>query len=103
MAVRSNPFKPILKKIPAPLKNKYFIVLAFFCALMIFFDKHDVLTQWRLQQTLNQLEKDKVYYQNKIKEAKEDKRDIELNTEKFARERYYMKKDDEDVFIIIEE
>ena len=102
MALRNNPFKPILKKIPAPLQNKYFLVLLFFCAWLVFFDRHDVLTQFKLQQTLNRLEVDKVYYEDKIKQAKKDKKDIEEDKEKFAREHYYMKKDDEDVFIFVE-
>ena len=103
MALRNNPFKPILKKIPAPLQNKYFLVLLFFCAWLIFFDRHDVLTQFKLQQTLNRLEMDKKYYELKIEDAKVDQKDIELNKEKFAREHYYMQKDDEDVFIFVEE
>jgi len=72
MAVRNNPFKPIIKQIPAPLRNKYFLVLTVFITWMIFFDKHDVLTQWQLQQTLNKMEQDKVYYKIKIKETWQD-------------------------------
>ena len=102
MAVRNNPFKPIIKQIPAPLRNKYFLVLTVFITWMIFFDKHDVLTQWQLQQTLNKMEQDKVYYKIKIKETWQDKQDIENNKEKFAREHYYLQKDNEDVFIIVD-
>jgi len=102
MAVRNNPFKPITRNIPDTLKNKFFLVLVIGAAWMIFFDKHDFLTQWELNQQLNGLEKDKAYYEEKIKEVKEDKRDIEGNKEKFAREHYYMKKKDEDVFIFVE-
>jgi len=103
MAVRNNPFKPITRKIPDTLKNKYFLVLVIGAAWMIFFDKHDFLTQWKLNQTLKELEVDKVYYEEKITEVKEDKKDIENNKEKFAREHYYMKKNNEDVFIFVEE
>jgi len=103
MAIRNNPFRPILKKIPAPFKNKYFLVLIFFMAWMIFIDKHDVLTQIKLQQTLNKLEVDKQYYNDQIEEARQDKKDIELNKEKFAREHYHLQKKDEDVFIFVEE
>ena len=103
MAIRNNPFKPFIKKIPAPLRNSYFLVLVLFFGWLVFFDRHDILTQWRLQQTLHKLEEDKVYYEEKIKEVKKDKEDIENDKEKFAREHYYMKKDNEDVFIIVEE
>ena len=100
MAARPNPFKPILDTIPAPMRNIYFLSLVLFFAYMIFFDKHDFLTQWRLQQGLNKIEQDKMYYENKIKEVKKDRRDIENDKEKFAREHYYLSKKGEDVFII---
>ncbi len=103
MAVRNNPFKPIIKAIPAPLRNRYFLVLALGLAWIIFFDKHDILTQWTLGQTLKELEADKQYYKEQIKQVRNDKKDLETNIEKYAREHYYMKKDDEDVFIFVEE
>jgi len=70
---------------------------------MVFFDKHDILTQYRLQKSLDHLEMDRTYYHEKIETAKADKVDIERDKEKFAREHYYMQKDDEDVFIFVEE
>ncbi|MFT4663639.1 MAG: cell division protein DivIC [Polaribacter sp.] len=103
MAVRNNPFKPILKMIPAPLRNRYFVVLVLGAAWIIFFDKHDVMTQWKLNQSLNNLEADKSYYKVQIEKVKKDKEDLNTNKEKFAREHYFMKKDKEDVFIFVEE
>ncbi len=103
MAVRNNPFKPILKMIPAPVRNRYFVVLVLGAAWIIFFDKHDVMTQWKLNQSLNELEADKSYYKVQIEQVKKDKEDLETNKEKFAREHYFMKKDKEDVFIFVEE
>ncbi len=69
MATNNNPLKPLFDKVPKPLKNRYFLVLAAFFAWMIFFDKHDLLTEWRLQKTVNKLEAKKVYYQEQIKVA----------------------------------
>jgi len=103
MAKRKNPFQPLLDRIPAPARNRYFMVSILFLAWMVFFDKHDILTQFRLQATLERLKADKGYYQEKIEEAKADKIDIERDKEKFAREHYYMHKDDEDIFIFVEE
>jgi len=103
MANGRNPLQPLLELIPAPLRNKYFIVLALFFGWMIFFDKHDFLTVWRLQRTVDKLELDKEYYSKKIEESERERADLEENKEKFAREKYYMKKSDEDVFIIVEE
>lgn len=103
MANNNNPLQPLLDKVPGPLKNKYFLVLAAFFAWMIFFDRHDLLTEWRLQTTVNKLEADKLYYIEQIKLAKQKRMEQEVNEEKFARERYFMKKQGEDVFIIVEE
>jgi len=99
--IRNNPFKPIIKKIPAPIRNRYFLALVFFAAWLIFFDKHNIWTQYQLQQSLNKLKSDKIFYEEKIQEVKQQKKDIELDTEKFAREKYHMKKKNEDVFVII--
>lgn len=103
MALLNNPFKPILKQIPAPFKNKYFVTLVLFFIWMIFFEKRDFLTIYKLQQSIHKMEQDKTYYENQIVEAKKDQLDILNNKEKYAREHYYMKKNDEDVFIIVEE
>lgn len=95
-------FQPLLDLIPPPFRNRYFLVLAVFFFWMIFIDKHDVVTQWRLQRTLNKLEAEKAYYHQKIEQAERDRQNLQTNGEKFARERYYMKKQGEDVFIIEE-
>lgn len=100
MAIGKNPLQALIEEIPAPLRNKYFLVLVAFFAWMIFFDKHDFITQWQLQRTVDKLEKDKQYYSKKIEEAEQDRYDLEVNREKFAREHYYLQKSDEDVFII---
>ncbi len=103
MANGRNPLKPLLNLIPAPLRNKYVIVLILFFGWMIFFDKHDFWTVWRLQRTVDKLEEDKEFYSKQIEKAEQERLDLEANKEKFAREKYYMKKNDEDVFIIVEE
>ena len=99
MAVRNNPFKPITRGIPAPLRNKYFLVLVFFSMWMIFFDKHGLYDNWGLSQKVNQMEADRNYYIERIEEVKEDRKDLHNNIEKYGRENYFMKKDNEDVFI----
>lgn len=103
MANYNTPIEEFWANLPAPIKNKFFIALVIFFALMIFFAKADPITQWRLQRTVDQLREDKEYYTRKIEEAKQDRLDLEINKEKFAREKYYMKKQNEDVFIIVDE
>ena len=90
-------------KLPAPLRNRYFITAVLFIAFMIFFDRHDVFTNFRLQRTVNKLEDDRLFYQEKIEEAKQERLDMEVNKERFARESYFMQRNNEDVFIITEE
>lgn len=99
MAVK-NPLKPYLDKVPAPFKNKYFLILVIFFAWMVFFDKQDILTQWKLARTLKRLETDRTYYSQKIEEAERTKEDMRINLEKYARERYFVKRGNEEVFII---
>jgi cell division protein FtsB len=99
----SNLLQSLFSYVPAPLRNRYIFVLAVFFFWMIFIDKHDVITQWRLQHTLDKLQKDKAYYSKKIQEAERERKNLEKNGEQYGRERYYMKEEGEDVFIIEEE
>lgn len=92
--------KDLWNKLPAPLRNRYFITALVFVAFMIFFDRHDVLTQVHLQRTVNKLEQDKVFYEDQIKREEEQRLDMDINQERFAREQYYMQRNNEDVFII---
>ena len=100
MAKPKNPFQDYIDRLPAPLKNKYFVSLVLFFAWMVFFDRHNIIVQWRLQNTLEKLKEDRAYYEEKLEEAKQTRYDLEINREKFARERYFMKRSDEDVYII---
>lgn len=99
---RVNPFKPLLKRIPSPLRNRYSLILLLFTVWMLFIDKHDLWTQIKLSSSLRKLKTDKKYYEAKIEEVKNDQKDIEQHKEKFAREKYFMSKSNEDVFIIEE-
>jgi len=95
-------FQPLLELAPRQLRNRYALVLVLFAFWMLLIDKHDFVTQWRLQRTVNKLEQEKAYYFEKIEQAERDRQNLETNGERFARERYYMKKQGEDVFIIEE-
>ncbi|MGL1887706.1 MAG: septum formation initiator family protein [Reichenbachiella sp.] len=90
-------------KIP---RNFYLISSVIFLVWMLFFDSNDFYSQYQLKQKVNEMEDQKEYYLKKIEEVNEDREallnDMEL-LEKFAREKYYMKKDGEDVFVVVEE
>ena len=103
MAVGKSPVQSWLENsFPPYFRNKYILVLAFFFVWMLFFDKHNLFTQLKLQGMVEKLEQDQDYYSKKVKEAEQNRYDLEVNKEKFARERYYMQARDEDVFIIKE-
>lgn len=95
----------IMDKIPKIFKNFYFVASAVFLIWMLFIDGNDLISQWRLSSKYSDLVKEKEYYQEKIKEVEMDREglmsDDEL-LEKFARERYLMKKESEDLFVVVE-
>ena len=93
-------------RIPKIAKNFYFIVGAFFLVWMLFIDSNDLYTQYKLRDKMISLEAEKAYYLEKIIEIKEDREALLSNKdllEKFAREKYLMKKSSEDLYIIVEE
>jgi len=85
-----------------PFKNLYVLIFAVFAVWMLFFDANSWLIHRDLNADIDDLEEEKTYYQ---KEIHKDKKDIkELSTEegieRLAREKYYMKKANEDIYII---
>ena len=96
-------FIDLWNKLPTPLRNRYFLTAVAFVAFMVFFDRHDVLTQIQLQGTVNKLEDDRVFYEEQIEMEEEKRLDMQINQERFAREQYYMQRNNEDVFIITKE
>lgn len=84
------------------MQNKYYLTLVVFFFWLVFLDKSNLWTQWRLSQAVNRLEEDKEFYRQKIKEVREESDEFEATKEKFAREHFFMKKRNEDVYIIKE-
>ncbi len=96
----------ITGKIPPYLKNRYSIVVLFFFVWMLFFDQNDIITQIKLKKRLNKIEKQKEYYNKEINRTQNELDNLlndDAKLEKFAREKYLMKKKDEDLFIITNE
>jgi len=96
----------LLRHIPSWIRNKYFIAFAVFTSLMLFFDKNDFFTQRARTRELNNLEKSKHYYQSYNEALKKELQQLKndpTTLEKYARENYLMKKDNEEVFVIPEE
>lgn len=85
--------------------NFYVLSILFFLFWMIFIDSNNLINHVRLSRKLNQLEDQKEFYQEKKEKIKADREELMSNPElleKFARERYLMKKQTEDLYVIVE-
>ena len=95
----------IWNKVFPILKNKYVITVFIFIVWILFFDRNNLLDRANDFKNLKQLKKDKAYYLEQIdKDSKrlEQLRTNNKNLEKFAREQFYMKRDNEDIFVVVE-
>jgi len=94
----------IMNRLLEIFRNKYFLSAAAFVVWMLFFDKNDMLSQYEYRGEVNKLQAEKEFYEKEIATVKKDLNELSTNlntAEKFAREKYLMKKDNEDVFVII--
>jgi len=93
------------KKLGKILLNKYLIVFLAYTVFVTFFDQHSLIYRWQTHRKITELEKEYHFYQGEIKSNNQKKFELQssnANLEKFAREHYYMKKENEDIFIIKE-
>jgi len=84
------------------ISNKYVWVLLFFSTWMLFLDNYSYFDHRILDKQINELEVNKSYYQEEIKKDQANIKQLNNpeQTEKYAREKYYMKKDSEDIYVI---
>ena len=96
----------VLKNISFIAKNKYLLTLTVFAVWMVFFDTQDIITtHFKLRHELNALQESRTYYLGQIEATKKELEQLKSDPatlEKYAREKYRMKKDNEDLFIIAE-
>ena len=95
----------LLTHIPAWLRNKYFIAVAVFCTVLLFLDKNDVFTQLDRSKELHRLEESKAWYTTHIAAERKELEGLKTDPavlEKYAREKYLMKRDNEDLFLVPE-
>jgi cell division protein DivIC len=88
------------------LRNKYILTALLFFVWLLFFDQNNLSERRKTSNEFNQLIEEKDYYLKKIGEDRKRINELKTNAdnlEKFAREQYLMKKDDEDIFIIVDE
>ena len=93
----------LLTHIPSWLKNKYLLTTVFFVIWMVFFDLKDILSDFERREKLNDLQKSEQHLKQLITESHQELNLLKNNAqsiEKYAREKYMMKKDNEDLFIV---
>lgn len=111
--MKNNPdnknIKPFLRRglgrLPAWVKSKYIISFAAFVAILFFFDKNDLFTQMARSRELRKLQQSKQYYTSHIEAERKELELLKNNPailEKYAREKYLMKRDNEELFIVSE-
>lgn len=87
----------------AIIKNKYFIASTLFIIWMAFFDPKDLGLSLERWNKLKEMDKSEKHLSNLISETRKEQELLKTNAqtiEKYAREKYYMKKDNEDLFIV---
>lgn len=88
------------------VKHRFIITFGVFVLWMLFFDQNNMMEQYKLRSQLNDLQDEKEYYQKEMQKAQQEYDELFTNQEsleKFAREKYLMKKDNEDIFVIVPE
>lgn len=97
---------PFIKKLLGYLRNKYITATLLFFVWICFFDRNDIISEMKLIYKINKLKTERSYYQKQTSAAIEDLKELQTNPanlEKFAREKYLMKKDNEDVYVIVDQ
>ncbi|QEC80582.1 septum formation initiator family protein [Mucilaginibacter ginsenosidivorax] len=95
-----------MKRLINLFKNKFFLVTLAFLIWMIFFDKNDLFSQYEYRTQVNKLKKERDFYKAQTDQVTKELNELTSNPqqlEKFAREKYLMKKDNEDVYLIVPE
>jgi cell division protein FtsB len=85
------------------LRNKYIAALIGFVILMLFIDHNDIFVQMNRQRQLNELIASKHFYEQQIEQTKKNLADLQNNPaalERYAREKFLLRRDNEDLFIV---
>jgi len=93
----------ILYRLPAWLRNKYFLSCLVFLVFLSFFDDRDLVTNYQHRKQLKELEKSAEYYRQEIEKTRTELNQLRTDAatlEKYAREKYLMKRDNEDIYVI---
>jgi cell division protein DivIC len=96
--------RQFVDRIPDWLKNKYVLTSIFFAVWILFIDDRDfITTHFRHVKELHKLEARKLYFEEQILTVRKELNQLKSNPatlEKYAREKYLMKRDNEDLFVV---
>lgn len=87
------------------LTNKYLIATVLFLVFLVFFDDRDLVSNYGHTRQLKALKQSKQYYEEEIARTRQELKQLRTDAallEKYAREKYLMKRDNEDIFIVRE-
>lgn len=93
-----------IDKVPAVFRNRYTLTLIIFVLWLLIFDSNNLISRYKELKELHKLKTDREYYINRIGSDRQKLHELKTdnhNLEKFAREQYRMKREDEDLYIIL--
>lgn len=93
-----------IEKIPVVFRNKYLLTLIIFLVWILLFDSNNLIDRYKEMRELHKLKIDREYYLKRIETDRKKLHELKTdnhNLEKFAREQYHMKKQDEDLYIVL--
>jgi len=88
------------------LFNRYFLAITAFTIWMIYFDANSLKRQKILNGRIDEIKRMKTFYATEIEKNNTAIYELETNletVEKYAREKYMMKRDSEDIYIVTRE
>jgi cell division protein FtsB len=98
MTLKQIKNKPVVKVVT----NRYVMILAIFIVWMVFFDENSWVNHREFDKEIDKLKSESDYYKSQIDSDNFfiQKHNDRVELEKFARERYKMKKETEEIYII---
>ena len=90
------------KRFLKPFKNVVFVISLLFAIWMLFFDSNSWFIHNELNNDIKALENEREYYKNEIEKDKKEIKKLsnDKGVEKYGREKYHMKKENEEIYII---
>lgn len=98
--------KRLFDRIPSRLRNRYVLAVVALLAWITVFDANDIWTTWKNSRELAAMRKQHGWYAREIERTREQLNELSSNKElleKFARERYLMKRENEEIFVLVPE